>query len=109
MCSSKKRNGFYCHAPRLAVLIAQRKKPLMRNAVVLACLLSLPLAGCAAKQRKTCCLIAGGVGLAALFGLAGGAIDDVVDPEPTHSDTGEGQRKHWEWQQRQIENSQPSF
>jgi hypothetical protein len=67
-------------------------------------------AGCAGhRSGKTCCLIAGGVGLVALFGLAESAVDGVIDPEPTNTDTAEGKRKHWEWEQRQLENSLPSL
>jgi hypothetical protein len=80
----------------------------VRLAIVIACLVFVPLAGCAARQRKTCCLIAGAVGLAALIGIGDGLINDAIDREPTHTDTSEGQLKHWEWEQRQLQNSLPS-
>jgi hypothetical protein len=78
----------------------------MFKTAFIACLVCLLAAGCAGhRSGKTCCLIAGGIGLAALFGLA----DSALDPEPGNTDTAEGQRKHWEWEQRQLQNSLPSF
>src|SRR5205085_1269006 len=91
-------------------VLAERRRPRiirrfcgaspMPKAAFVACLLCLPLAGCAAKQRKTCCLVAGAVGLAALIGLADASIDSALYPEPANTDTAEGQRKHWEWEHR---------
>jgi hypothetical protein len=84
----------------------------MLRFVALAGLICLTAAGCAGKRSccATCCTIAGGLGLAALFGLADGAIDDAIDPRPTNTDTEAGQRKLWEWKQRQLEaDSQPQF
>jgi len=45
------------------------------------------------------------LGFAALFGAADSAIDSAVDPKPAESNTVEGQRKLFDWQQRH----QPSF
>ena len=82
----------------------------MPKSALIVCLLGLLLTGCAGhRSGKTCCLIAGGIGLAALFGLADSAIDGVIDPEPGNTDTSEGKRKHWEWEQRQLEDSLPSI
>ena len=83
--------------------------PAMRHVLVASSLLGVTTTGCAGHSCcKNCCLVAGAVGAATAVGFAFGAIDRVIDPEPTNTDTEAGQRKHWEWEQRQLEDSLPT-
>lgn len=79
----------------------------MRNlAWTVSVTVSVLTAGCATAHRtagENCCLIAAGVGAAAVVGLAGSAIDSVLDPEPRVDGSVESQRRHFDWKQRQIE------
>jgi len=72
----------------------------MRKLAVMACVLFLT--GCAGNHSccATCGTIAAGLGIGALLGLGEDAIDNAIDPEPKNTSTEEGQRKHWEWEQR---------
>jgi hypothetical protein len=75
---------------------------------LIACGLCLLLSGCAGNHSccSTCGKVAAFIGLAALIGVADGAIDNAVDPEPKDTNTAEGKRKYWEWEQRQIQDAQ---
>jgi hypothetical protein len=72
--------------------------------LALAATLFCPLTvGCATADRtagENCCLVAGAVGAAALIELAFDAA--FPDPEPKVDGSVESERKHFDWEQRQM-------
>lgn len=76
----------------------------MRVAFVALILSGLLGSGCSTSKR-TCRRVLKAAGAIVLVGAATAAIDRAIDPKPAESDTVEGQRKSFEWEQRH----EPSF
>ncbi len=70
---------------------------------VLVLCLCIAATGCAG--HRNCCLIAAAVGAGALVSVAGSALDTVIDPEPPVGTTEKSQREHFDWVQRQSDDS----